>query len=222
LADEINRTPPRTQSALLEAMQERQVSIANRKHPLEEPFFVLATQNPIEQEGTYRLPEAQLDRFMYLITIDYPKSDDEIEIMKRTTGTSTQEPEPVMSRELVLQYQRTVRSILVREDLYRYVLRIVQSTRVSQTGCSEHARRWVAWGAGPRACQNMILGAKARALFHGRRHVITEDIQAVAKPVLRHRVLMNYAAVSEGVRSDHVIEKIIESLPTPAKGSGGD
>ncbi len=216
LADEINRTPPRTQSALLEAMQERQVSIGNAKHPLEEPFFVLATQNPIEQEGTYRLPEAQLDRFMYLIKVDYPESVDELEIMRRTTGASMLEPKVIMSRELVLQYQSTVRNILIQDDLSQYILDIVQSTRVSKDYCSDYARQWVAWGAGPRACQNLVLGAKARALFHGRKHVISEDIQAVAKPVLRHRVLMNYAAVSEGITPDDVIDHILGEVKTPA------
>ncbi len=216
LADEINRTPPRTQSALLEAMQERQVSIGNAKHPLEEPFFVLATQNPIEQEGTYRLPEAQLDRFMYLIKVDYPESVDELEIMRRTTGASMSEPKVIMSRELVLQYQSTVRNILIQDDLSQYILDIVQSTRVSKDYCSDYARQWVAWGAGPRACQNLVLGAKARALFHGRKHVISEDIQAVAKPVLRHRVLMNYAAVSEGITPDDVIDHILGEVKTPA------
>ena len=217
LADEINRTPPRTQSALLEAMQERQVSIGNLRHTLEEPFFVLATQNPIEQEGTYRLPEAQLDRFMYLITVGYPGTDDEVEIMRRTTGASIAEPEVVMSREEVLKYQDVVRTILIRDDLYHYILAIVQSTRVSEDYCSEHAKQWIAWGAGPRACQYLVLGAKAKALFQGRRHVVTEDIQAAAHAVLRHRILMNYAAVSDGVTANDVIDKLLAEVPTPAK-----
>ncbi len=217
LADEINRTPPRTQSALLEAMQEKQVSVGNTRHTLEKPFFVLATQNPIEQEGTYRLPEAQLDRFMFLIVVDYPEGDEEIEIMRRTTGDIVPEPEPVMTRDQVLHYQQQVRSILVREDLYAYILKIVQSSRVTKDYASPYARQWVAWGAGPRACQNLILGAKARALFQGRTHATTADIRYVAKPVLRHRILVNYAAVSEGITSDKVIDKILEEVPTPSE-----
>lgn len=217
LADEINRTPPRTQSALLEAMQERQVTTGNHKHKLDEPFFVLATQNPIEQDGTYRLPEAQLDRFMYLIKVDYPEPADEIQIMKRTTGGVQEEPQVVMSKEQVLQYQAVLRDILVRDDLYDYILKIVHGTRVSTIYASEHAKQWIAWGAGPRACQNLILGAKARALFKGRKHVITEDVQAVVKPVLRHRVLVNYAAVSEGLTSDTIVDRILEDIPTPSE-----
>ena len=216
LADEINRPPPRTQSALLEAMQERQVTVGNHRHVLQEPFFVLATQNPIEQEGTYRLPEAQLDRFMFLITVDYPEPADEIEVMRRTTTRNTVKPETVMSRELVLQYQDTVLDILIREDLYAYILAIVHATRVSKDYCCDYARQWVSWGAGPRACQNLILGAKARALFEGRGHVISDDVKAMAKPVLRHRVLLNYAALAEGITTDHVVDQILAEVPTPA------
>jgi MoxR-like ATPase len=215
LADEINRTPPKTQAALLEAMQEKQVSVGNKKYPLDLPFFVLATQNPIEQEGTYNLPEAQLDRFMYLIVVDYPESDDEIEILRRTTTNYRDDPVQVLDGETILRYQRVVRDVLVRDDIYDYVVRLVQATRVTKDYCIPYAKEWVAWGAGPRACQNLILGAKAHAFFNGRPHVTTEDIQRVAKPVLRHRVIVNYAAISEGITSDSVVEKILAEIPEP-------
>ncbi len=218
LADEINRTPPKTQASLLEAMQEKQVTVGNRKYPLELPFFVLATQNPIEQEGTYNLPEAQLDRFMYLITVDYPESADEIEVLKRTTTNYVGKPEQVMDGETILRYQRIIREVLVRDDIYDYVLKLVQATRVSKAYCLPFAKEWVAWGAGPRACQNLILGAKAHAFFNGRAHITTADIQAVAKPVLRHRVIVNYAAMSEGITSDRVVEEILKAVPVPGQG----
>jgi MoxR-like ATPase len=221
LADEINRTPPKTQAALLEAMQERQVSAGNRKYSLAEPFFVLATQNPIEQEGTYNLPEAQLDRFMYLIVVDYPESRDEIEVLRRTTTNYRGEPRKVMDGEAIMKYQSVIREVLVRDDLYDYVLRLVQATRIGKDYALPFAKQWLAWGAGPRACQNLLLGAKARAFFHGRAHITTEDLRAVAKPVLRHRVILNYAAIAEGVTPDKVVEKILESVPAPADTSRG-
>ena len=217
LADEINRTPPKTQAALLEAMQEKQVSIGNEKYPLDLPFFVLATQNPIEQEGTYNLPEAQLDRFMYLIHVDYPETDEEIEVLKRTTTNYYDEPQQVMEGNDILNYQKVIRDVLVREDLYEYVLRLVQATRVSKDYCLPYVREWVSWGAGPRACQFLLFGAKARAFFHGRPHITTDDVRAVAKPVMRHRVLVNYAAISEGVTSDTVVDKVLESVPAPSE-----
>jgi MoxR-like ATPase len=215
LADEINRTPPKTQAALLEAMQERQVSAGTKKYPLPAPFFVLATQNPIEQEGTYNLPEAQLDRFMYLITVDYPAAADELEVLRRTTTNYRNQPAQVMDGAAILRYQQVIRDVLVRDDLYEYALRLVQATRVTTPAALPFAKEWVAWGAGPRACQNLLLGAKARAFFHGRPHIVTADIQAVAKPVLRHRIIVNHAAISEGVTSDSVVEKILESIPAP-------
>ncbi|MBI2195344.1 MAG: MoxR family ATPase [Planctomycetes bacterium] len=215
LADEINRTPPKTQAALLEAMQEKQVTAGSKRYRLELPFFVLATQNPIEQEGTYNLPEAQLDRFMYLILVDYPEKADEIEVMKRTTTNYRDDPAQVLDGERILHYQKVVREIPVRDDLYDYVVRLVQSTRVSKPYCLPYAKEWVAWGAGPRACQNILLGAKANAFFSGRTYVTTSDIRAVAKPVLRHRLIVNYAAISEGITSDQVIEKILETVPAP-------
>jgi len=215
LADEINRTPPKTQAALLEAMQEKQVTAGHQKYPLHLPFFVLATQNPIEQEGTYKLPEAQLDRFMYMIVVDYPETDDEIEMLKRTTTNYEGMPEAVMDAETILRYQKVVRDVLVRDDLYEYVVRLVQATRVSKDYCHPFAREWVAWGAGPRACQYLLLGAKAHAFFNGRSHITTSDIRQVAPAVLRHRILVNYAAISEGVSSDTVVDKILGSIPAP-------
>ena len=219
LADEINRTPPKTQAAMLEAMQERQVSAGNRKYTLEEPFFVLATQNPIEQEGTYNLPEAQLDRFMYLIKVDYPETADEVEILRRTTTNYRDEPEQVMDGPTILKYQRIIRDVLVRDDIYDYVVSLVQASRVTKDYCLPYCKEWVSWGAGPRACQYLILGAKAHAFFNGRPHVTTEDIQAVAGPVLRHRIIVNYGAISEGIDSDMVVQKILEEVPTPAEGA---
>ena len=217
LADEINRAPPKSQAALLESMQERQVSIGNKKYRLPVPFFVLATQNPIEQEGTYNLPEAQLDRFMYLIKVDYPETDDEIRILKQTTTNYLGEPQKVLDGETIVKYQRVIRDVLVRDDVYDYVLRMVQATRVSKDYSLPYCREWLAWGASPRACQNLLFGAKARAFFNGRSYITTADIRAVAKPVLRHRIILNYAAVSEGVTPDTVVDKVIESVPAPSE-----
>jgi MoxR-like ATPase len=217
LADEINRTPPKTQAALLEAMQEKQVSVGNKRYPLPLPFFVLATQNPIEQEGTYNLPEAQLDRFMYMIVVDYPETKDEVEVLRRTTTNYRNDPSPVLDAETILKYQRVVREVLVRDDLYEYVVRLVQSTRVSTPHALPYAKEWVAWGAGPRACQNLILGAKAHAFFNGRAHITVDDIRAVAAPVLRHRVIVNYAAVSEGIKSESVVAHLLKAIPAPGE-----
>jgi MoxR-like ATPase len=217
LADEINRTPPKTQAALLEAMQEKQISAGTNKYQLELPFFVLATQNPIEQEGTYSLPEAQLDRFMYLIVVDYPETNDEIEVLKRTTTNYRATPETVLTGEQILHYQKIVREVLVREDIYSYVVSLVQATRVSKDYALPYVKEWVAWGAGPRACQNLILGARAHAFFNGRPHVTVDDIRAVAKPVLRHRVIVNYAAVSEKITSDDVVQKVLDTVPAPGE-----
>ena len=217
LADEINRTPPKTQAALLEAMQEKQVTVGNTKYQLSLPFFVLATQNPIEQEGTYNLPEAQLDRFMYLINVDYPEGDEEADILRRTTTNYEEQPEKVLTGDQILEYQKIIREVLVREDIYDYVVRLVQATRVSKDYCLPYAKEWVAWGAGPRACQNLILGAKAYAFFNGRTHITTADIKAVSKPVMRHRVIVNYAAISEGITSDMVVDKILAEVPEPSE-----
>ncbi len=221
LADEINRTPPKTQAALLEAMQEKQVSVGNKKYTLAKPFFVLATQNPIEQEGTYNLPEAQLDRFMYKIIVDYPETEDEKEILRRTTTNYIPEPKQVLDAESIVRYQAVVREVLVREDIYDYVVRLVQATRITKDYCQDYAKEWLAWGAGPRACQNLILGAKAHAFFEGRSYVTSEDIRAVAPPVMRHRIIVNYAALAEGITSDDVVQRIVEAVPAPGDKQAG-
>ncbi|MDX1965258.1 MAG: MoxR family ATPase [Pirellulales bacterium] len=215
LADEINRTPPKTQAALLEAMQERQVSVGRVRHKLADPFFVLATQNPIEQEGTYPLPEAQQDRFMFKVFVNYPSFGEEFEIARRTTALMDDHIVPVLSAEEILSLQRTVRQVPVSDHVIRYTLSLVRQTRIGQAGVPEFVGDQVSWGAGPRAVQFLILGGKARALLNGRTHVSTEDIAALAKPVLRHRLTVNFAAESEGVNADKIIEKLIEL--TPAK-----
>jgi len=217
LADEINRTPPKTQAALLEAMQEKQVSIGNEKYKLELPFFVLATQNPIEQEGTYNLPEAQLDRFMYKIVVDYPEKSEEIEILRRTTTNYSDPPAKVLAGADIIRYQAIVREVLVREDIYDYVVRLVQATRVSKDYCLPYAKEWLSWGAGPRACQNLILGAKAQAFFGGRAHITVDDVRAVAAPVLRHRIIVNYAAVAEGISADSIVTHLVKDIPAPGE-----
>ncbi len=214
LADEINRTPPKTQAALLEAMQERQVTVGRVRHPMADPFFVLATQNPIEQEGTYPLPEAQQDRFMFKVYVRYPKFDEEFEIARRTTAVMTDSIAPVMSAEEIIALQRLVREVPVSDHVIRYTLSLVRQTRVGEAGVPDFVREQVSWGAGPRAVQFLILGAKARALLHGRTHASTEDIQALAKPVLRHRLVVNFAAESEGLTTDHVIDRLVKETPS--------
>jgi MoxR-like ATPase len=215
LADEINRTPPKTQAALLEAMQERQVSIGRVRHPLADPFFVLATQNPIEQEGTYPLPEAQQDRFMFKVYVQYPNFEEEFEIARRTTTTLEDDIQPALSGDEILEIQRLVREVPVTDHVIRYTLSLVRQTRVGEVGVPEFVGDQVSWGAGPRAVQFLILGGKARALLHGRTHVSTEDIQELAKPVLRHRLVVNFAAESEGVTQDDIVEYLVKE--TPAK-----
>jgi MoxR-like ATPase len=214
LADEVNRTPPKTQAALLEAMQERQVTVGRVRHKLSDPFFVLATQNPIEQEGTYPLPEAQQDRFMFKVYVQYPNFDEEFEIARRTTTTSTDHVIPVLTAEEIMDLQRIVREVPVTDHLIRYALSIIRQTRVGEPGVPDFVSDQLNWGAGPRAVQFLIVGAKARALLHGRTHVSTEDIQALAKPVLRHRLVVNFAAESEGVTSDAIVDKILALTPT--------
>ncbi|MGB1707522.1 MAG: AAA family ATPase [Rubripirellula sp.] len=214
LADEINRTPPKTQAALLEAMQERQVTVGRNRHELADPFFVLATQNPIEQEGTYPLPEAQQDRFMFKVYVEYPSFDEEFEVARRTTGTSSGEVSPVLGAEEILRLQRLVRQVPVSDHVVRYALSLVRQTRVGSDGVPDFVDDLVGWGAGPRAVQFLILGGKARALLQGRFHVQVEDIQALAKPVLRHRMVVNFAAESDGITSDEVVERIIAATPT--------
>ena len=214
LADEINRTPPKTQAALLEAMQERQVTVGRVRHQLSDPFFVLATQNPIEQEGTYPLPEAQQDRFMFKVFVKYPSFNEEFEIARRTTTTVSDHIVPVLTAEEILDLQRVVREVPVSDHIIRYALSLVRQTRVNEHGVPDFVQEQVAWGAGPRAVQFLIVGSKARALLHGRTHVATEDIQALAQPVLRHRLVMNFAAESEGVTQDDVVERLIAITPT--------
>jgi len=214
LADEINRTPPKTQAALLEAMQERQVTVGRVRHKLSDPFFVLATQNPIEQEGTYPLPEAQQDRFMFKVFVKYPSFQEEFEIARRTTALVNDEITPVLSGENILQLQRLVRRVPVTDHVIQYTLALVRQTRVSEQGIPKFIKDWLSWGAGPRAVQNLILGGKARALLYGRTHVQTEDIQALAYPVLRHRILTNFTAASEGITTDVVIERMLKETPT--------
>jgi MoxR-like ATPase len=211
LADEINRTPPKTQAALLEAMQERRTTCRGRTYELPNPFFVLATQNPIEQEGTYNLPEAQLDRFMFMVKITYPTRQDEIEILKRTTGDFTPEVKALFSAEEILQLQKAVRRVPIPDHVYDYVVNLVNSTRPGICDVPD-ATKWLQWGAGPRAGQQLILGGKARALLHGRYHVTTEDIAALAKPVMRHRIICSFAAQAGGLNSDIIIERLIHHL----------
>src|SRR3989440_830961 len=214
LADEINRTPPKTQAALLEAMQERQVTVGRVRHRLSDPFFVLATQNPIEQEGTYPLPEAQQDRFMFKIFVKYPNFNEEFEIARRTTALMTEEIQPVLSGDQILELQHLVRRVPVTDHVIQYTLALVRQTRVSEPGAPKFIQDWLSWGAGPRAVQYLILGGKARALLNGRSHVQCEDIQELAYPVLRHRILTNFTAASEGVTPDTVVEKLIKETPS--------
>ena len=212
LADEINRTPPKTQAALLEAMQEHQLTVGGRRHVLEEPFFVLATQNPIEQEGTYPLPEAQLDRFMFNTFVDYPSEDEELEIVKRTTTDIDVRVAPTLDAEEIINLQRIVRRVPVADHVARYALRLARWTRPREKDAPGFITEYVSWGAGPRASQYLVLGAKARAVLHGRFHAGREDIRAVAYPVLRHRIMTNFNAEAEGVRPDEVVRRLIEAV----------
>ncbi len=213
LADEINRTPPKTQAALLEAMQEHQVTVGGTKHHLTAPFFVLATQNPIEQEGTYPLPEAQLDRFMFNTFVDYPAEDEELEIIRRTTADVTTSLEPTLSAEEILSLQGIVRRVPVADHVARYALRFTRLTRREKGHVPQFIRDYVTWGAGPRASQYLVLAAKARAVLHGRFHAECEDVRAVAAPVLRHRIMTNFNAEAEGIKPDHIIRKLIDVIP---------
>ncbi|MEX0689654.1 MAG: MoxR family ATPase [Pirellulales bacterium] len=214
LADEINRTPPKTQAALLEAMQERHVSVGRIRHALVDPFFVLATQNPIEQEGTYPLPEAQQDRFMFKVFVRYPSFDEEFEIARRTTGLPSEEPRPVLSAADIVALQMGVRAVPVSDHLVRYALALVRQTRTGEPGVPDFVSDQLVWGAGPRAVQFLIVGAKARAVLRGRSHVAAEDIRALAPPVLRHRIVVGFTAESEGVTPDAIIERIVDGTPT--------
>ena len=215
LADEINRTPPKTQAALLEAMQERQVTAGGKRYPLEAPFFVLATQNPIEQEGTYPLPEAQLDRFMFMVHVGYPSFDEEREIVRSTTYDMDIDLRPVLSGDGIVKLQQLVRKVPASDHVIDYALRLVRATRPKEGDVLPFVKEWLSWGAGPRAAQYLILGAKARAILNGRFAATCDDIRALAAPVLRHRLFTNFNADSEGVSPDDVVKKLIEAVKEP-------
>jgi len=218
LADEINRTPPKTQAALLEAMQEYHVTASGRTYPLERPFFVLATQNPIELEGTYPLPEAQLDRFMFNIVMTYLSEDEEVRVVTATTGTETATPTRIFSGTDIVEIQQLVRQVVVAEEIARYAVRLVDASRPGRQSDHQFIRDWVKWGAGLRASQALILAGKARALILGRYHVSVDDVRALARPVLRHRVIPNFYAESERVSADNLVERLLEAVPPPRSG----
>jgi MoxR-like ATPase len=218
LADEINRTPPKTQAALLEAMQEHRVTVQGKTYALEEPFFVFATQNPIELEGTYPLPEAQLDRFMFNIIIGYLPEPDELEVVRRTTSVEDYRLERAMTGADILAFQQLVRRVPVAEPVVRYAVSLVRLSRPGANGTPDFIRQWVSYGASVRAAQYLILGGKARALMAGRYHVTFDDIRALAPPVLRHRILTNFHAESERVSTDSLVEKLLEAVPVPRSG----
>jgi MoxR-like ATPase len=213
LADEINRTPPKTQAALLEAMQEHQVTAAGVRHALSEPFFVLATQNPVEMEGTYPLPEAQLDRFLFNVLIDYLPENDEVAVVQQTTSRAAQAVQGVFSGEDVVKFQELVRRVPVAEDVVRYAVKLTASSRPKAAGAPDFVKNWINWGAGTRAAQALVIGAKARVLWRGATHVTGDDIRALAAPVFRHRLLLNYRAEADGVSVEQVIQKLVEALP---------
>lgn len=212
LADEINRTPPKTQSALLEAMQEHQVTAAGVRHTLSEPFFVLATQNPVEMEGTYPLPEAQLDRFLFNTSIDYLTEADEVEVIRRTTSRQNEKIEPVFTNQDILDFQALARDVPVSEEIIHYAVKLTASTRPSNANAPDFVKKWVTWGAGTRAAQGLILSSKALALWEGRAHVTKDDIKKLAAPVLRHRILLNYKAEAEGANAETVIERLLQEI----------
>jgi MoxR-like ATPase len=218
LADEINRTPPKTQAALLEAMQEFHVTAAGRTYPLKRPFFVLATQNPIELEGTYPLPEAQLDRFMFNVVIRYLSQDDEVRVVTQTTGEEPAELSCVLAGDEILAAQRLVRRVPVAQDVARYAVRLVDASRPGQPESPDFVGKWVKWGASLRASQALVLGGKARALMEGRYHVSVADVRALAPAVLRHRIVTNFYAESDGVTADDVVTRLLETVPAPASG----
>ena len=213
LADEINRTPPKTQAAMLEAMQERRVTVGGVTHKLPEPFFVLATQNPLEQEGTYALPEAQLDRFMFLINVGYPTEEEEFLVMKMGTGARGEEPQPVLDAAQVLYIQETVKLIPVADHVYRYAEKIVRSTRPKEPGALDVCAQYLSFGAGPRASLSLIMAAKAHALIHGEVYVSCQDVAAVAPSILRHRIALNFAAQGEGITTDEVVRRVLAAIP---------
>jgi MoxR-like ATPase len=218
LADEINRTPPKTQAALLEAMQEYHVTAAGRTYPLERPFFVLATQNPNELEGTYPLPEAQLDRFMFNIVMTYLSEDEEVRVVTATTGVQQHTPARIYGGPDILEIQQLVRQVIVAEEIARYAVRLVDASRPGRQSDLPFVREWVKWGAGLRASQAIILAAKARALIMGRYHVSVADIRALARPVLRHRIIPNFYAESEHITADNLVDRLLEAVPIPRSG----
>jgi len=218
LADEINRTPPKTQSALLEAMQEYQITAGGTRHRLAEPFFVLATQNPIEHEGTYPLPEAQLDRFMFHVLVDYPSREEEFEIVRQTTADVAAQVTPILSAPQILALQRIVRRVPAADHVIRYALELVRRTRPADAAAPDFVRALVQWGAGPRASQCLVLGAKARAVLQGRCYAGCEDVRAVAHPVLRHRILTNFNAEAEGVKPDDVVDRLLDAVRPEGEG----
>ncbi len=217
LADEINRTPPKTQAAMLEAMQERKVTVGGNDFPLPDPFFVLATQNPIEQEGTYPLPEAQLDRFMFMILVDYPSESEERQIMKMATGAAVSKPSAVLTAEEIVNLQQVIRRMPVAEHVYAYAEKLVRVTRPKSAEALDFCKKWLTWGAGPRAGLNLIMAAKAKAMLNGQFYVSCDDVASVALPIFRHRIIPNFAAQSEAVTSDDITRKILETVPKDEK-----
>ena len=215
LADEINRTPPKTQSAMLEAMQEHQVTAAGKRMPLDEPFFVLATQNPIEMEGTYPLPEAQLDRFMFNVFVDYLPEDEEVAVVTRTTSGDKAKLEPLFSGSDLVNFRSIVQSVPIAEDVARYAVRLAATSRPQQATTPDFINEWVSWGAGLRAGQYLVLGAKVKALLDGKSHVSIDDIRHVAHPVMRHRILINYRAEADGISTEQVIDRLLETVQPP-------
>lgn len=213
LADEVNRTPPKTQAALLEAMQEHKVTAAGTTYTLDEPFFVLATQNPIEQEGTYPLPEAQLDRFMFNLLVDYPTTSEENEIVKSTTSAYKADLEKVLSADEIMDFQELVRRVPVADPVVEFAVRMVTSTRPHANGAPQFINDWLEWGAGPRASQFLILGAKAKAILEGRPTPSVEDVQSLAKPVLRHRIITNFTAEADGIDPDEIVDHLVTEIP---------
>ncbi len=209
MADEINRTPPKTQAALLEAMQERQVTTAGKRYNLDQPFFVLATQNPIEQEGTYPLPEAQLDRFMFNIWLDYPSFKEEMQVVKQTTATQNIKLKHILSAEEITYFQNLIRKIPVADNVIEYAVRLVNKTRLNSEFSSDVAKKYLSWGAGPRASQYLIIGAKCHAAINGKFSPDIEDVKAIATPILRHRIVKNYKAEAEGIRIEDIINQLL-------------
>jgi MoxR-like ATPase len=217
LADEINRTPPKTQAALLEAMQERKVSIGGMDHPLPNPFFVLATQNPIEQEGTYPLPEAQLDRFLFLVKVDYPTDAEEEQIMRQGTSDGVKTVSPILKAEDIIQLQQVVRRVPVSDQVFRFAKSITRLSRPNTPDAADFTNKWLTWGAGPRASMNLILAAKAHAVLQGQNHVAGDDVVAVTLPILRHRIILNFAAQSEGITIEEVVKNLLRAAVEKSK-----